>query len=1217
MFGTATGSKRGSNTQAPRGRVARGNRASSRPDVSTRDLKKSLFDTNIRRGRGNSGATTSLRGQNTSRGRRIETSKVNGALSRGSGGSNTQERSLFGSASTVSSIDQTRDPRRNNNAAARLQKPTMHGNRDDLSRFEQLKRHRSQQRTKAIDEGLMADPNQPTSLNRAITPTGTCTEMCPEYERVERIVQKMVDKSEKYLNPDTGELEIMETKMLKRFRRSAAGYDEQLPSDIRTPNTLLQTLNYILRCVITNDHQFGVVHKFVWDRTRSIRNDFSIQQLTRQQDVEIAVKCLERIARFHILSLHSLSNPANKEQFDHHQEREQLNNTLLSLLYYYDDNRSRMDFSNEDEFRAYYILFSIHDQRPDLEARMQKWPRELRQAPKIRVAMELFAAAGNNWEYQGTLDARRPNAIAQAFYNRFFGIIHSKSVSYLMACVAEIYFNQIRQTAIRSIWKAYCRQPLSQQHKNQEWKVDDLTRVLWFDEEEQTIKFCEEQGLEFATDSQGELYLDWGSRSLDSSVFQPSSQQIFSYSLVESKRFGRTLPSIILGMNVSQALKHGMIDKSLLCQDSSPIPLSDKPDTEQESLFVSDDEEEQQTEPLDTTSHQKTVSSQPIDIQNNHTVPSPFQNSFGAMFSPSQTSTPSSPNLFSSKPALSASAPAFSSPFGSTLENMSAPSALTFPSVLHSSPTSSPFKKPFFGAPSAPMSTSFGKPSFIPTSSASGSQNIANLSAPSNLYTNPFTPTAPQKVSTPENNKTSSEPGFSSTIFSTAAPLAFPNTFTASPFTAADTGKPKPLFGTSLSTPFSLRTDALTDVKPLFGAIGSSETQNPFSRPNNASISQKPLPAAFHMSQATENTPASQPFKFTTAAAPGVPQYLENQAQTYTDHKDTVPKSTWSTQAEQMTSWGQNTDAPTRMNQFSSLFAANAKSVGEQDPTPTILEQAYLKEREKKGLEEEAAKETEAKRGFEQHQSALQEEQMKEKAKREAEERERSVQEQERELLAAQQEIDRREKAAREAAGREIAKQQAIEREVAKRKALGGEDEEEDVFLARGKPKMAKINATKSLSVDELLALELSASKAAPPKPRTEQKSMIDEDELLFTAARIAGRELSRVGLFHGLPQFQGSASRHSTPSVSSPVADPVSGNNHSNENSRAIVNGFEVALAPPTPLGLGRTLSRTEQRIRNTGAKGLAYKPIMNVLESRSKKEKQKAMTRQFSNSQ
>lgn len=60
-----------------------------------------------------------------------------------------------------------------------------------------LKLDRAKQRERAIRQGQMADPNQPTSLNKAITPVGTCTSMCPEFERVERIVQKMVDKSEK------------------------------------------------------------------------------------------------------------------------------------------------------------------------------------------------------------------------------------------------------------------------------------------------------------------------------------------------------------------------------------------------------------------------------------------------------------------------------------------------------------------------------------------------------------------------------------------------------------------------------------------------------------------------------------------------------------------------------------------------------------------------------------------------------------------------------------------------------------------------------------------------------------------------------------------------------------------------------------------------------------------------------------------------------------
>lgn len=66
----------------------------------------------------------------------------------------------------------------------------------------QLKIDRKKERETAIKEGLMADPNQPTYLNQAITPVGTCTSMCPEFERFERIVQKMVDKTEKVLTHD-------------------------------------------------------------------------------------------------------------------------------------------------------------------------------------------------------------------------------------------------------------------------------------------------------------------------------------------------------------------------------------------------------------------------------------------------------------------------------------------------------------------------------------------------------------------------------------------------------------------------------------------------------------------------------------------------------------------------------------------------------------------------------------------------------------------------------------------------------------------------------------------------------------------------------------------------------------------------------------------------------------------------------------------------------
>lgn len=66
-----------------------------------------------------------------------------------------------------------------------------------LSSCPQLKQNREQERKDAIKNGFLADPDKPTSLAYAITPVGTCQDMCPEYERVERIVQLMVDGNEK------------------------------------------------------------------------------------------------------------------------------------------------------------------------------------------------------------------------------------------------------------------------------------------------------------------------------------------------------------------------------------------------------------------------------------------------------------------------------------------------------------------------------------------------------------------------------------------------------------------------------------------------------------------------------------------------------------------------------------------------------------------------------------------------------------------------------------------------------------------------------------------------------------------------------------------------------------------------------------------------------------------------------------------------------------
>ena len=295
--------------------------------------------------------------------------------------------------------------------------------------------------------------------------------------------------------------------MIKRFRRSAAGYDEQLPSDIRPPLVLKKTLDYLIEEVVGGPELLHTVHKYVWDRTRGIRNDFSIQQVTKKEDILIAVDCFERIARFHILSLHLLSRPGNDE-FDHHQEREQLNNTLLSLMYYYDDHKKRIKFPNEAEFRSYCIILEIQDQRPDLEDRVQSWGTDLLKDPRIENALKIYAAACNSADEQGPLRPRAPFSLGQGNYMRFFQAVESKKTSYLLACVCEIYFNHVRSNALEVLVAAYRRVSKNGAKVSEDLVLDDIEEFLGFDNEEQTMTFCEEHGFTIGEREDGRYFLD-------------------------------------------------------------------------------------------------------------------------------------------------------------------------------------------------------------------------------------------------------------------------------------------------------------------------------------------------------------------------------------------------------------------------------------------------------------------------------------------------------------------------------------------------------------------------------------------------------------------------------------------------------------------------------------------------------------------------------------
>lgn len=298
--------------------------------------------------------------------------------------------------------------------------------------------------------------------------------------------------------------------MVKCFHRSDAGKDEQLPSDLRPPRVLQETLNYLFDEILSGPEPLAHVHKFLWDRTRAIRNDFSIQQVTKTEDLRVAIECFERIARFHLLSLHQLTHPKRDNgDFVPQQEREQLSNTLVSLMYYYDDTRSRFECPNEAEFRAYSIILEIRARSHDLNARIQNLPRRIVEDSRIQTAIKLHAASGKMRDVQNLLSPlARKFEVTREDYAEFWSIVRSGSTTYLMACAAEVAFNFVRARTLETMEKAFRSGPVLRS-KLEDLHLGDLAKALGFDTTVQTRQFLEADGLGFSRRNDGKLFLDF------------------------------------------------------------------------------------------------------------------------------------------------------------------------------------------------------------------------------------------------------------------------------------------------------------------------------------------------------------------------------------------------------------------------------------------------------------------------------------------------------------------------------------------------------------------------------------------------------------------------------------------------------------------------------------------------------------------------------------
>ncbi|KAJ2137376.1 actin cytoskeleton and mitosis protein, partial [Coemansia sp. RSA 678] len=298
---------------------------------------------------------------------------------------------------------------------------------------------------------------------------GTCTLMCPEFEREERQLKNNIAQPEMF--PGTRQADPART--VKTFHRSAAGNEEPLPEDLRTPDTLQRTLDHLVNVVIAADQELRSCHGFVRDRTRSIRQDFTIQNIRDSTTVAVC----ERIARFHIVSLHILCG--NKD-FAEHQDMEQLRNTLKTLIELYDDHRkARVVCANEAEFYAYYIVSHLRD--PDAKRVAERLPRHIFTAPIVQQALKLHMLS------ESSTAPRRDTGTGWAAQNlgvQFFRTVASPATPLLLACLAEYYFPSIRRSALRSMCDAFPYQ------EGKEYPVTDFAEMLAFDSVDEVQEFC-------------------------------------------------------------------------------------------------------------------------------------------------------------------------------------------------------------------------------------------------------------------------------------------------------------------------------------------------------------------------------------------------------------------------------------------------------------------------------------------------------------------------------------------------------------------------------------------------------------------------------------------------------------------------------------------------------------------------------------------------------
>nr|CDS32370.1 80 kDa MCM3 associated protein [Hymenolepis microstoma] len=372
---------------------------------------------------------------------------------------------------------------------------------------------------------------------------GTCPDMCPETERYLREFRHRVSLFETHQNETHSgfgaSFQMDHTRAVKDYSRSAADQAEPLPWELRPPDVLDRTMNYLLAAIADRPEKEGGEnlwkpwYEFLWTRTRAIRKDITQQRLCSPTIVSI----VEKITRFHIFCAARLVDQS-LDAFDPRINSENLTQCLQTLKELYSDIQSSAGSNSivklcpcEAEFRAYMILMKLNE--CSVLDEVQKFPEAIRKSPEVQFAISVHSA------------------VAERNHVRFFRLI--RQADCLTGCLLHRYFGQVRSHALLALSSAFFGHPRHEVI----YPLFKFVHQLGFESSEDAQDFCEHWGVLVSNE------VVVFSRNSPAREPEIAWKERRSPKLVEGKRKGRSLCDLFNGGPLDSAFeKPGPIHSS-------------------------------------------------------------------------------------------------------------------------------------------------------------------------------------------------------------------------------------------------------------------------------------------------------------------------------------------------------------------------------------------------------------------------------------------------------------------------------------------------------------------------------------------------------------------------------------------------------------------------------------------------------------------------------